>query len=91
MAQGTTSRCMCNAVFVLMYVNIAFYSFVRPQFGCVHNLKQTYDSVSKKVVCLGKRISAPGSSMWRPSTEVGMSPNNYKMSADVNNYHFEYV
>jgi len=53
MALGSTFRCMCNygfcfEVYVTMTVFVAWFNFCI--FGCMHNFKQTYDSVFKTVV-----------------------------------------
>ena len=52
MSLGPTFRCMCNygfcfEVYVNMTVFVAWFDF--RIFGCMHNLKQTYDSVLKTV------------------------------------------
>jgi len=52
MALGSTFRCMCNygfcfEVYVSMTVFVACFDF--RIFGCMHNLKQTYDYVLKTV------------------------------------------
>ena len=52
MALGSTFRCMCNygfcfEVYVSMTVFVAWFDF--SIFGCMHNLKQTYNSVLKTV------------------------------------------
>ena len=52
MALSSTFRCMCNygfcfEVYVNMTVFVAWFDF--NIFGCMHNLKQTYDSVLKTV------------------------------------------
>jgi len=55
MALGSKFRCMCNygfcfEVYVNMWVFVAWLNF--NIFGCMHNLKQTYDSVLKTVAFL---------------------------------------
>jgi len=52
MALGSKFRCMCNhsfcfEVYVNMIVFVAGFDF--SIFGCIHNLKQTYNSVLKTV------------------------------------------
>jgi len=52
MALGSSFRCMrnydfCFEVFLSITVFVACFDFM--VFGCVHNLKQTYDSVLKTV------------------------------------------
>ena len=52
MALGSTFRCLCNYGFCFeVYVNTTVFVswFYINIFGCVHNLKQTYDSVLKTV------------------------------------------
>ena len=56
MALGSTFRCMCNygfEVYVNMTVSVAWFNF--SIFGCMNNLKQTYDSVLKIVAKPGGR------------------------------------
>jgi len=49
-ALGSTFRCMCNYVFFEVYVNMTvFVAWFDNIFGCMQSLKQTYDSVLKRV------------------------------------------
>jgi len=69
MALGSTFRWMCNYVFCFeVYVNmtvfVAWFDF--SIFGCMHNLKQTCDSVLKTVAQPGGReTSFPGHSILK--------------------------
>ena len=58
MSLGSTFRCMCNCsfcfeVYVNMTVFVAWFDLI--VFGCMHNLKQTYDSVLKTVLQPGRK------------------------------------
>ena len=51
MALGSIFRCMCNYGVCFDYVSMTVFvaCFDFKIFGCMHNLKQTYDSVLKTV------------------------------------------
>jgi len=71
MSPGSTFRCMCNysfcfEVYVNMIIFVAWFDF--SIFGCMNNLKKTYNSVLKtdSGVARGEvETSVPGRSIFR--------------------------
>jgi len=87
-ALGSTFRCMCNCGFcfeayVSMTVYVACFDF--RIFDCMHNFKQTYDSVLKTVAEPGGkgRHLSPGAAFWgrKLRLECHVTITKYQMSA----------
>jgi len=92
MALGSTFRCMCNygfrfEVYASMTIFVACFDF--RIFGCMHNLKQTYDSVLKTVAEPGGKggICPLGAALWghKLRLECHVTTTKCQMSADVSN------
>ena len=63
-------------------------------FGCMHNLKQTYDSVLKTGVARGKgKHLSPGAAFWgrKLRLECHVTITKCQMSADASNYNLQNV
>jgi len=98
MSLSLTFRCMCNysfcfEVYVSMIVFVAWFDF--GILGCMHNLKQTYNSVLKTVASLGGkgRHLSPGAAFSERELglECQVTITKCQMLADTSNYDLQNV
>jgi len=98
MSLGLTFRCMCNysfcfEVYVNMIVFVAWFDF--GIFGCMHYLKQTYNSVLKTVAWpRGKgRLLSPGAAFSGREfgLECHVTVTKCQMLAETSNYDLQNV